>query len=349
MDSCESESEAVLGCSRQPRRALLPPFFSTLPPMSLQSVGYLGLGSGAVWLVKRIHHVYFTLTDIPTVGPSGFFGTYLAVKKYILTPEEFLAEGYRKFPNTVFKLYTQDGWTLVASGDDRLADMRKAGDDVLSFLDNVNDITQLEFTMGKEIARDMYHANVVKTTLTRNIAAKFDDGIRFQIQNSLGLTFPSVRDEINEATKDNIPPSEDWTPVSVLPTMMRIISRGANRMFLGLDFCRNEEFLQVNIDYTIGVITGAVLLRIFPEFARPILAKLFCKTEAHYRIARKHLEPMLRYRLEQEEKYGPDWEGKPNDYISWLLLIATGEQRTVRDLVFRVLGLNFAAIHTTSH
>lgn len=37
-----------------------------------------------------------------------------------------------------------------------------------------------------------------------------------------------------------------------------------------------------------------------------------------------------------------------NDFISWLLEDAIGEERTVHNLVLRVLSTNFAALHTTS-
>lgn len=38
-----------------------------------------------------------------------------------------------------------------------------------------------------------------------------------------------------------------------------------------------------------------------------------------------------------------------NNLISWLLDEAQGAQRTVEDVALRLLAVNFAAIHTTSH
>ncbi|KAF8639979.1 hypothetical protein AX17_001225 [Amanita inopinata Kibby_2008] len=62
----------------------------------------------------------------------------------------------------------------------------------------------------------------------------------------------------------------------------------------------------------------------------------------------RHLGPLIEERLEQETRHGKDRSDKPNDLIDWLLEVAQGPQRTVRNISIRVLVLNFAAIHTTS-
>ncbi|KAH8828897.1 cytochrome P450 [Flagelloscypha sp. PMI_526] len=240
-----------------------------------------------------------TLTDIPTVGPSGFFTTFLAIKRYLKSPEEFLEEGYRKFPNVAFKLYTMDGWIVVASGTDRLADLRKAGDDVLSFEHSMEDLIQIKFTLGKELQWDMHNTDYIKlvaaTSLTRSIADKFDE----------------IREEIGEAIESNFPSSNEWIPVIAIPAIVRIVSRAANRMLLGPTFAKDPEFLQVTTDFTANVVKGCTILHIFPEICRPLVAKNFCQTESYYKKALKFLEPMLRYRLDQEMKFGQDWKGKP--------------------------------------
>ncbi|KAJ6624415.1 cytochrome P450 [Mycena sp. CBHHK59/15] len=66
------------------------------------------------------------------------------------------------------------------------------------------------------------------------------------------------------------------------------------------------------------------------------------------RQAMKHLGTLVEERLAKENELGPDWAGKPNDLISWLLEIAEGEERTAPALVTRVLVTNMAAIHTSS-
>ncbi|KAF7369587.1 Cytochrome p450 [Mycena venus] len=295
--------------------------------------GSLLLAICAIWLVNRLHHVYFTLREFPTVGPSGFFGSYWAIKIWLSEPDTLLNEGYQKYPNALFKIYTQDGWTLFTSGEARLAEMRAAPDRDLSFVEHINEAFQLEVTMGPGVARDMFGRNAanVMNTVTRNLPLYFED----------------VRDEVNQACRDNFQVGEDWVSIPVLPATARIVSRGANRILV-YPIGRNIEFTDLMVAFTREATVVGILLRTLPEFIRPTIAKLINRTESYYKSARPHLESMLAHRLEQEEKFGKDWDGKPNDYISWLL--ATNCQATtVRDLVFRVLGVNLPAIQTTSN
>ncbi|KAH8828970.1 cytochrome P450 [Flagelloscypha sp. PMI_526] len=316
---------------------------------SLQTVGYLALGLSSVWFVKRAHYVYFTLTDIPTIGTFWFL-FYLCWYQEFCDGASIQARGrlsqgtYFHHPTPLLPAQQQ------ISGDKMISDIQKSKDEVLSFLDNALDLTQAEFQVpDKEMARDMYHTQIVKTTLTRNISARFED----------------VRDEINTACAEHMPCGDEWASVTVLPAMMKIISRGANRFFLGLDFCRNYELLDIFVDFTVRHVTNGIFLRIFPKSMRRIVAKYLLRSDSYQERAMEIMEPTIRYRLEQEEKYGPNWEGKPvnisididasktncskNDFISWLLAIATGPQRDVYDIVYRIVGINFAAIHTTSH
>ncbi|KAF7368518.1 Cytochrome p450 [Mycena venus] len=252
----------------------------------------------------------------------GFFGSYWAIKIWLTEPDTLLNEGYQKYPNMVFKIYTQDGWTLFTSGDARLAEMRAAPDRDLSFVEHINDAFQFEITMGPGVARDMFGRNSanVMNTMIRNLPAYFEP----------------VRDEVTQACRDNFPISDNWIPISVLPATAKIVSR------------RNIEFTDLMVSFTREAIAVGILLRTLPVFIRPTFAKLINRTELYYKWALPHLESMLSYRLLQEAKYGKEWDGKPNDYISWLLATDC-ESNNVRDLVFRVFCVNLPAIHTTSN
>ncbi|KAG6894484.1 hypothetical protein C0993_011403, partial [Termitomyces sp. T159_Od127] len=79
-----------------------------------------------------------------------------------------------------------------------------------------------------------------------------------------------------------------------------------------------------------------------------LAGRLFTNVERQIQRAMRHLRPIIEDRLEKDAQYGKKWSGRPNDALSWLLNLAEGKQRTVRDLTLRILSLNFAAIHTTS-
>ncbi|KAH8828884.1 cytochrome P450 [Flagelloscypha sp. PMI_526] len=286
----------------------------------------------AIYIVHRYFKIYHTLTNIPTIGPSGFFTTYWGIIDYFKNTNSFLEEGYRKYPDTVFKIYASTGWRLYAGGRARLADAKKAADDELSFVVGTNESLQTEFTIGPEAAWDPYHAIAVRGPLTRNI----------------NMIYPEMREETIASATDHIPLTEDWTEVPAMDVLMMIVSRISNRMIVGLPLCRNRDFLDTNIKYTMQVSTSAVLVRMFPSFLRPLAAKIVCSTHGSYRSLRKIVEPMLQERLDNDEQFGKCYAGRPNDLVSWLLEVAQGSQRTIRDLCIRILAANFAALHTTT-
>lgn len=61
----------------------------------------------------------------------------------------------------------------------------------------------------------------------------------------------------------------EWVKVRVLETMMRIVSRITNRAFVGLPLCRDPDYRQLNIQFTIDVFAAAIIVNRFPTFMRP--------------------------------------------------------------------------------
>ncbi|KAG7449769.1 cytochrome P450 [Guyanagaster necrorhizus] len=283
--------------------------------------------------VWNAYQTYVKLKAIPTVGPSGFISSWIGAFRFLFHGREIIQEGYSKYRGSAFKVPLVDRWMVIVSGDQHIDDMRKALPDHLSFLDEIENTLQTTYTLGSSLHSDPYHIDVVRSALTRNIAA----------------CFPVVRDEIEASFKDEIPEAEDWKKVPAYSSILQIVCRTTNRLFVGLPLCRNPEYRALNIEHTIQVVTSAQAINAFPEFLKPLVANFFTPISRSMRKAEKHLGPIIRDRLEKENEYGRDWPGKPNDLLSWLIEVAYGgERRTVRDLTNRVLALNFAAIHTTS-
>jgi len=129
---------------------------------------------------------------------------------------------------------------------------------------------------------------------------------------------------------------------------MNIVCRTSNRVFVGLPLCRNSDYLLLNKTFTLDVIKGATIIKLFPEALRPLVARFCTNVPARINRGVSHLEPIIRERFQKIEEYGKEWADKPNDTLQWLIDAARGKERTVRALVLRILAVNFAAIHTTS-
>ncbi|KAK0494674.1 cytochrome P450 [Armillaria luteobubalina] len=274
------------------------------------------------------------LKAIPTVGSSGFLSSWKDSFKAVFHFRDLIDEGYRRHYGGVFKIPLPDKWMIIVTGDEKMNDIRKASNEQLSFADASVDIFQMDYTISHRLSADPYEIDVVRGPLTRNIVGCFAD----------------VQDEIKEAFNDYIPMNNDWADIPAYRTALKIVSRASNRVFVGLPLCRDREYLDLNINFTVNVSAYAHFLNLFPSFLKPVLGSVFTPRRNATVKMEKFLGETIRERLRQDDLHGKDWPGKPNDLISWLIdaTKGDGERRTVRDLVLRVLVLNFAAIHTTS-
>ncbi|KAK0448941.1 cytochrome P450 [Desarmillaria tabescens] len=128
-----------------------------------------------------------------------------------------------------------------------------------------------------------------------------------------------TRDEIEAAFKGNIPMTEDWIEVPAYQKILQIVCRTTNRMFVGLPLCRNSDYLELNINFTINVFICAQIINLFPTLMKPIVGSI--------------ITPRRRA-IAKTEKF---------------LAETIQERRTVRSLSARMLLTNVAAIHTTSN
>ncbi|CAK5270406.1 unnamed protein product [Mycena citricolor] len=225
-------------------------------------------------------------------------------------------------------------WEYVANGLQRALEIAAAPEDVLSFNAAAEDGLQSDWTIGKAFTRNPYHVNTVCAGLTRNI----------------GRSFPQVREEMIHAFESTLGlDGEHWKLVAVMPTVRQVVARTSNRIFVGLPLCRNSEFVQLNIDYTIDIITRGGLIRLLPDWIKPLLAPLLSSKNSSLRHALTFMRPVLQERLDMDAEHGKEWADRPNDFISWLIDdLPANEEPTVEDLALRILAVNMAAIHTSS-
>ncbi|KAF8330118.1 cytochrome P450, partial [Amanita rubescens] len=246
--------------------------------------------------------------------------------------QEIVQDGYDKYRGSIFKVPMLTKWMVIVTGSQKIEELRRAPDEILSMRRALAETLNLDVTIGYNF--DAFDVNVVKTALTRSIGAKFAD----------------VLDEISAAFSEYISPKDgrsNGSRVKAYPTVVDVVCRASNRLFVGLPLCREADYLELNKQFTIDLITAGRFVNLFPLFLRRI-AGCFCTRVANgLQRGIKHLEALIKERLELHAQHGKDWTDKPNDVLSWLI-DANPNQSKVRDVVLRVLLINLAAIHTSS-
>ncbi|KAK0460651.1 cytochrome P450 [Desarmillaria tabescens] len=253
------------------------------------------------------------LKSIPTAGSSGIIGSWIDAFRFISHAKEIVEEGQRMC-GSIFKVPLLDRWTIVVSGADKINDLRKASVEQLSSIGMSED---MDYAFGSFIRLDPFHVDIVRGPLTCNIGACFAD----------------VQDEIKAAFKDYIPITEDWVEIPTYETILQIVCRASNRMFVGLPLCRNREYIKLNTNYTIEIFTFDRFLHLLPTILKTVVSSIYTPRKNAVAKAEKFLGKTIRERLEQQNLHGK---------------IGQENQMTSSGGCLTVLTLNIGAIHTTS-
>jgi len=112
--------------------------------------------------------------------------------------------------------------------------------------------------------------------------------------------------------------------------------------------CRDPEWIELNIKFTIDFMTTGAKLGLFPRFIRPLVVGFFTDINRGIAQGTTLLRPIIEERLKSLREYGKEGAEMPSDLLSWLIEEAD-TQVTVESLAARVLGINMAAIFTTSN
>ncbi|CAK5271097.1 unnamed protein product [Mycena citricolor] len=283
-----------------------------------------------LWAVKTLNQK----NPVPAViGSEGWIASLKAARYFIEEPMKVVQQGYDEYKDGVFRIPRRWRWDYIVSGTQRIKEVGSAPSDVLSFIEGAGEVIQARYTMGAELMEHPYHTITVRTSLTRN----------------LGRLFPEVKDEIECGFEDVLGlPDDDWKLVPVLPAIMKVVARTSNRLFVGLPLCRNDAYLNLNVINTMEIVQRGQQLDSWPDFLKPLVAPFIVTRQKRLREMMGFLGGIIQERIAKEDTLGPNYEGRPNDLISWLLELAGPEGRHPEPIIARIMSVNMAAIHTSS-
>lgn len=137
----------------------------------------------------------------------------------------------------------------------------------------------------------------------------------------------------------------EWHDLEMKSYVLKMVAQLSSRLFLGQKVCRDPEWLDITINYTVNAFAAAQELRLLPEFLRPFAVRYLSKSrkiQKQLKQARKIIAPVL------EERRAANRAGtgvKYRDAIEWIEETANGR---VYDPAAAQLSLSAAAIHTTT-
>ncbi|KAH6674967.1 cytochrome P450 [Halenospora varia] len=240
---------------------------------------------------------------------------------------ELLQEGYRLFKNDIFRLQAPHGEQIVLPAR-LLNELKSLPENKISLVQSLSDQFLGPYTfVGTHDATMMAS---IKEDLARNMVG----------------VIATLSDETVHAFSTGIPQCQDWTPVKVQPTMLRMIALLSGRVFVGPELNRNEDFLKCIIGYTIDSFMAANKIRPYHPIYRPFIKSFVAEYGAVQRqlaTMTAMVRPLVEKRMRKEESNGRatmiDWNMKNSP---------ASKQQSLEYQAQQQLQVSFAAIHTTA-
>ena len=170
------------------------------------------------------------------------------------------------------------------------------------------------------------------TGLGKNVTP-LAESVRNELTMNINTTLAILQDEIQYAVEEGIGNCPDWAPVKVFEKLLRIVALASGRIFVGRPLCRDEEWIDLTINYTVDSANAVKEVQQIPMFLRPIVVPFISsiRKAAEYRqkVAGK-LKPQLNEMLEaskhiQNEDEDDHFDVVPSDQHSlatWSLVCA---------------------------
>ncbi|KAJ0316082.1 hypothetical protein Brms1b_005738 [Colletotrichum noveboracense] len=163
------------------------------------------------------------------------------------------------------------------------------------------------------------------------------------------LTVP-MTDETTKALNDIVGDDQEWKPLVVKQNMVKIVARVSTRIFGGEELARNDKWLKITSEYARTAFFASELLRIFPKSIRFVIHQLnpfSWKLQGQMNDARRIINPIVAKRRQAKKAAEDAGEDEPeyNDCLEWC---EEASEEPIADPAVPMLGLSFAAIHTTA-
>ncbi|KAK7418725.1 hypothetical protein QQX98_003743 [Neonectria punicea] len=174
---------------------------------------------------------------------------------------------------------------------------------------------------------------------------------RHQLTHQLTLVTEPVSDECSLVLRDIYTDNEEWHEIVAKEANLQLMARITSRVFLGIEMCRNPQWLRITTTYAVVAFRAVEELRLWPSWLRPLVQWFLPHCTAArglVRDARSLIHPLLeKRRIEKAESAQRGEKVEYNDAIEWLEQTAQ-DKKVYYDPACAQLSLSVAAIHSTT-
>ncbi|KAF8423320.1 cytochrome P450 [Tirmania nivea] len=286
--------------------------------------------------IFRFRETFLYSVEAPVGRGAYWLRSWQTAIEWVANAKSIIDRGYYEHRDKTgaFQVPTLSENHVLICSDQLVEEFRNAREDQLSFTQRVADVLQLEFTIGPGLFFNGWHIPFIRNQLTKGLE---------------GFTIP-LMEEFKLAIEDHMMSnSGQWTSVKAYGFCSTVIARGMSRTFVGLELCRNKEYLKTTLEFTQQLFIAANLLRFIPTPVKYLISPLINERFLNkpLRISKRLLAPIIEERKRRAQEEGEDWKGRPDDMLQWLIEGAPESEQSTDALVLRMTEVNMSALHTT--
>ncbi|EFQ31084.1 uncharacterized protein GLRG_06228, partial [Colletotrichum graminicola M1.001] len=160
---------------------------------------------------------------------------------------------------------------------------------------------------------------------------------------------PIIYEEVVNAIRIELPESVEWTEVPVVHKLMRIVAMASGRAFVGPELCRNKDYVNISVSYTVDLMMAIQAVSSIQPHMRPFLAAGRPEVKrVQQRVAEADMFLRQIVEARREAAKTPNYQ-KPDDMLQWMIESQKKfGQKEDRELARCQLAIIVAAIHTTT-
>jgi hypothetical protein len=126
--------------------------------------------------------------------------------------------------------------------------------------------------------------------------------------------------EVEASLKAYMPLCEDWSEVSIYKTLVDVVAKVSDRIFVGPELCQDPEYLDNAGSYTMDVVHAIEAIKKLRPWLKPFLAPSLPEVRRLHERERKgarYLQPIIEER-QNAAKNDTNWQ-QPDDMLQWIL------------------------------
>ncbi|PFH59494.1 hypothetical protein XA68_12254 [Ophiocordyceps unilateralis] len=307
-------------------------------------------------LILIRHLDYEKTVNVPVVGPAAGFTKWIAAVRNVWAARDSIHQGYSKYSRSAFQIPTMTRMDVFLCDRAMTREYYSLDDEHMSFQAAMSEEFQFKYSLpgqqhdirkipnsviGKALSWQKARANNPQDPFFAEFSKEFLHGFLQEMDTFRRNQKPSSG--LSFFFSHPAEPSSEWMTVPCFPLALKIVARLTTKSLFGEPLCRNDYFLDLCCQFADAVPRVAMVLRCFPAFARPYVAKHLAGTKLVQKLRTFVLGEVTTRRSSRPKN-------PLKDLLDFVMNWADEQEYSWSDLEVSDMIINvvFAALHTSS-